>query len=63
MAENWRWKLEQIKIKYDFFLVTEDTIRKDKFLNNPKKLFFEKLVLKLNSRLSFWVHLPNPGIL
>ena len=39
MAENWRWKLEQIKIKYDFFLVTEDTIRKDNVLNNRKKLF------------------------
>ena len=53
MAENWRWKLEQIKIKYDFFLVTEDTIRKGNFLNNRKKLFLWKISFKTQFKIEF----------
>ena len=42
--------------------MTEDKSRKDNFLNNEKKNYFQHLDLKLNSRFSFWVHLPNPEI-
>ena len=64
-----------MKIKSDFFPVTEDKSSKGKFLNNGKSFYFQHLDLRLKieflrlkieflgPRLSFWVHLQDPEIL